>query len=137
MNSPDLQTQKQIEHQIRYFAYLNDQKQYSNLVQLFTDDASYARPSQPDQIITGKTDILDSFINRPQKPTQHVVGNILLDQQSEDLVIAHSQIVLYSGNEQQQCSMMVIGGFHDKLVRQNDQWLFLERRGFVTFNHKF
>lgn len=137
MNLPNFSTQSQIEHVIRLFAYLNDQKNYSKLIQLFTDNASYARPSQPDQIMTGKTDILDSFVNRPQKQTQHIVGNILLDQQSSNLVTAHSQIVLYNGNEQQQLNMMVIGGFNDKLVFENDQWLFLERRGFVHFSHTF
>ncbi|WP_288397678.1 nuclear transport factor 2 family protein [uncultured Acinetobacter sp.] len=137
MNNPEPHIQAKIEHLIRYFAYLNDQKQYEELIQLFTENASYTRPSQPDQIILGKTDILDSFINRSQKKTQHVVGNILLDQQSPDLIISHSQIVLYSGLENQELDMIVVGGFNDKIILHQGRWYFNERRGFLKFKHHF
>lgn len=135
MKKPSLLIQTEIEHLIRYFAYLNDQKQYQTLITLFSQNATYARPSLPDIVLSGKPAILDSFINRVQKNTQHIVGNILLDQQSSDLVIAHSQITLYNGNENKNVEMIVIGGFIDHIILQNGEWLFNERRGFINFSH--
>ncbi|MFV5475245.1 nuclear transport factor 2 family protein [Acinetobacter baumannii] len=137
MNKPNLQIQTDIEHLIRYFAYLNDQKQYETLINLFSEDSTYARPSLPDVILSGKTEILDSFVNRIQKHTQHVVANILIDQQTPDLVIAHSQIILYNGNDHQNIEMMVIGGFNDEIILDNQYWKFKKRRGFINFTHKF
>lgn len=136
INKPTLNICSEIEHLIKYFAYLNDQKQYKKLINLFAADATYARPSQPNDLIIGHADILNSFNNRPQKITQHIVGNIFLDQQADDLILAQSQIVLFSGDDTQSLEMFVVGGFKDRVVYQNHQWLFQERRGFVNFMKK-
>ncbi len=136
MHKPTLNIHSEIEHLIKYFAYLNDKKQYKELTNLFTAYATYARPSQPNELIIGHADILDSFNNRPQKITQHIVGNILLDQQADDLILAESQILLFSGNNSQALEMFVVGGFKDKIVYRNHQWRFQERLGFVNFMKK-
>ena len=137
INRPTLSIHSEIEHLIKYFAYLNDQKQYNELINLFTDDAIYARPSEPNDLIVGHADIINSFNNRPQKITQHIVGNIFLDQQADDLILAQSEIILFSGNDAKLLEMFVVGGFKDKIVYQNHQWRFQERRGFVNFIKKF
>lgn len=136
MNKPTLNIHSEIEHLIKYFAYLNDQKQYQDLINLFTTDAIYARPSKPNDLMIGHSEILNSFINRPQKITQHMIGNIFLDQQTDNLILAQSQIVLFSGDDTQLLEMLVVGGFKDKIVYQNHQWLFQERCGFVNFMNK-
>ncbi|QIC67879.1 nuclear transport factor 2 family protein [Acinetobacter schindleri] len=135
-NKPTLSIQSEIEHLIKYFAYLNDQKRYKELIKLFTPHAKYSRPSQPNEIIIGHADILDSFNSRPKKITQHIVGNVFLNQQTDDLIFAESQILLFSGNDSESLEIFVVGGFKDKIIYQNDQWLFHERNGFIKFVKK-
>lgn len=89
-----LSIQALVTQRIQAFAQFNDAGQLQALSDLFTDDAEYARPSQPNDFIQGKAQILASFQNRPIRKTRHMVSNILITDYSNDRVSVHSQIIL-------------------------------------------
>jgi len=139
-----------IEHEcqklILRYAHLNDAGAWQELADTFTDDATFARPSAPDDIIRGRKDILASFAARDPGYSTHVVTNILVTAESPTMATARSTIQLFLATgpddpEDSRADRVVasharaaplIGEFLDRLRLENDQWLFSERRGRVT-----
>jgi len=139
-----------IEHEcqklILRYAHLNDAGAWQELADTFTDDATFARPSAPDEIIRGRKDILASFAARDPGHSTHVVTNILVTAESPTMATARSTIQLFLATgpddpEDSRANRVVashagaaplIGEFLDRLRLENDQWLFSERRGRVT-----
>jgi len=151
-----------IEHEcqklILRYAHLNDAGAWQELADTFTDDATFARPSAPDDIIRGRKDILASFAARDPGHSTHVVTNILVTAESPTMATARSTIQLFlatgpdkpvdepaddPGDDPQDSwanrvvasharAAPLIGEFLDRLRLENDQWLFSERRGRVT-----
>lgn len=116
-----------VERQIRRFAMLNDAHDHDGLVAMFTDDGSFARPSDPGTPITGKDALWAFFRDRPKRTTRHVMTNILVEILSENEVRAHSYVLLYMAEK------VMVGDFHDRLVLHDGCWLFAERRGTLAF----
>lgn len=116
-----------VERQIRRFAMLNDAHDHDGLAAMFTDDGSFARPTEPDAPIIGKEAIRTFFRDRPKRVTRHVMANVLVDGVSEGVVRAHSYVVLHMADK------TLVGDFFDRLVLQDGQWLFAERRGTLAF----
>lgn len=123
------------ERQIKKFATLNDAGDYEKLVELFTDDGVFIRPSKPDAPVTGKRAILDSFKSRPSRVSTHFVCNTVVDLISETEAKAFSNILLFSasGDARPLVAMPphLVGAFDDTLVLQNGVWLFRERAGSI------
>jgi hypothetical protein len=116
-----------VEKQIRRFAMLNDAHDHDGLAAMFTDDGSFARPSDPDTPVIGKEELRAFFRDRPQRTTRHVMANILVEILSETEVRAHSYVLLYMPDK------VMVGDFFDRLVLQDGSWLFAERRGTLAF----
>ena len=132
-----------IEHEcqklILRYAYLNDAGAWQELADTFTDDATFARPSAPDDIICGRANILASFVARDPGDNRHIITNILVTAESSTTATARSTIQLFlatSGSDGSVASHAraapLIGEFLDCLRLENDQWLFSERRGCMT-----
>ncbi|MEJ7925711.1 nuclear transport factor 2 family protein [Sphingobium sp. AN641] len=116
-----------VERQIRRFAILNDAHDHDGLAAMFTDDGRFARPTEPDAPIIGKEAIRAFFRDRPKRIARHVMANILVDVVSELEVRAHSYVLLHMADK------VLVGDFFDRLMLQNDAWLFAERRGTLAW----
>lgn len=123
------------ERQIKKFATLNDAGNYEKLVEMFTDDGVFIRPSSPDTPVTGKREILESFKSRPSRVSTHFVCNTVVELISETEAKAFSNILLFSAQGEARPVMAVpphlVGAFDDTLVLQNGIWLFRERVGSI------
>jgi hypothetical protein len=129
------------ERLIRRFAQLNDAGAYEELASLFTEDGSFARPTDPDNPVVGRQAILDFFRSRPKRTTRHLMTNIVVDVEDDAATArAVSYVTLYTGpagGTQPPVAadpVQLVGAFHDKLVRTEQGWRFAERRGSVTLS---
>jgi ketosteroid isomerase-like protein len=115
-------------------AALSDAGDFAALATMFTEDGVYQRPSGGDPIV-GRAQILASYKARPPRLARHVVANVLVDVVSADEARCRSTLLLYTGEPGEQpakaAAPALLGGFEDRLVRQDGKWLFAERRGWV------
>ncbi len=118
---------------ITLYSALNDAGDYDKLVALFTEDGTFARPSRPEEILTGRKAILQAFQARPPRKTVHIVSNILITIESGTSVQARSIITLYSASLETRsvAPPIMVGHFSDEIVKQGAQWLFRSRRGMI------
>lgn len=123
---------------IHRYAFLNDARDYTALVELFTVDAELRRPSAPEQPIVGRDAILAAFQGRPATAaTFHLCTDVLVDVLSPTTARARSRILLLSGSRPEgggvpdAASMKPVlpGTFSDELVLGADGWKFSKRSG--------
>ena len=121
---------------VRY-AYLNDERRFDELAELFTDDAVLYRPSAPEQGIAGRAAILAAFRKRPADAmTFHVTSDVLVEVESAERAQARSRILMLAGTRPQDGSALpndarppVPGVFRDVFRLTDTGWKFAERRG--------
>jgi len=118
------------ERLIRQFALLNDAHDHAALAALFTEDGSFARPTNRDQPIEGRQAIHAFFRDRPARTTRHLMSNIVVDVTSATQAIAHSYVLLFTGEGGEK---MLIGDFHDVLRKEEGCWKFAQRSGSLAF----
>ena len=128
------------ERLIKRYVNLNDAQDWPAVAALYTEDARFARPSQPGVFIEGRAAILASFLARPARAQRHVIANVVVDVEDANHARAFSVIVLYMGDAQEGGGLPVqdpksplIGTFTDRLVRSRDGWRFAERVGGLDF----
>jgi ketosteroid isomerase-like protein len=128
------------ERLIKRYVNLNDAQDWPAVAALYTEDARFARPSQPGVFVVGRETILASFLARPARAQRHVIANVVVDVEDADHVRAFSVIVLYMGDAADDGGLPVqdpksplIGTFTDRLVRTRDGWRFAERVGGLDF----
>ncbi|MET0981215.1 MAG: nuclear transport factor 2 family protein [Telluria sp.] len=122
---------------IAQYAYLNDERRFDELVDLFTDDALLYRPSAPEQAIAGRAAILEAFRKRPvDTMTFHVTSDVLIEVESAESARGRSRILLLSGTRPENASgrpadvtAPVPGVFRDRFRLTQHGWKFSERRG--------
>lgn len=123
------------EQLIRRFALHNDAGDYDALAAMFTEDGSFARPTDPDNPVQGRSAIHAFFRDRPRRFTRHVMANVIVDMQGEARAQATSYVLLYvadptAGQPPHPISAPVlVGQFDDLLLREVDGWKFSSRRG--------
>ncbi len=126
------------EHQIadlvtRYAMY-NDDGDYDAVAALFTDDASFVRPSGGDPIV-GRAAIRASYEGRPPRISRHLITNIVVDLVADAEATVRSTIVLYTappgGLPADANKPALLGGFRDRVVKTDDGWRFAAREGFL------
>lgn len=120
------------------YAYLNDERYFAGLADLFTEDAVFCRPSAPDEAIVGRAAILKSFNARPAgTATFHVCSDVLIDVDSPQRAQARSRILLLSGPrgvdgshpEPSTLKPLLPGTFRDELTLTAGGWRFSRRMG--------
>lgn len=128
------------ERLIKRYINLNDAQDWPGVAALYTEDARFARPSQPDAFIEGRAAILASFLARPARAQRHVMANVVVEVDDADHARAFSVIVLYMGEAAEPGALPamdpkspLIGSFTDRLVRTSDGWRFAERVGGLDF----
>lgn len=120
---------------INLYSALNDAGEYERLVGLFTEGGTFARPSRPEEILTGRDMILQAFQARPPRKSVHVVSNIMIIIESGAAATARSIITLYSAALETPIAAppFMVGHFTDEIVKQGATWLFASRRGMIDF----
>ena len=128
------------ERLIKRYVNLNDAQDWPAVAALYTEDARFARPSQPGVFAEGREAILASFLARPARAQRHVIANVVVDVEDQTHARAFSVIVLYMGDGPEGGGLPVqdpksplIGTFTDRLVRTRDGWRFAERIGGLDF----
>lgn len=120
-----------------------DLRDEARLDQLFTEDATYARPIAPDAIISGRDAIRKSFEARPAgRVGRHTCSNARIIVESAERATGTHRVVLYMGPEQnpdpqfgyKADARVLIGEFADVFVKTQHGWRFHSRRGRVTLH---
>jgi pimeloyl-ACP methyl ester carboxylesterase/ketosteroid isomerase-like protein len=121
--------------QINHYARLNDACAYAELSKMFTEDAVFARPSDPHNPIRGRAAIRESFESRPPRRTLHVIFNVRVAVESPTRAVSTSDVILISAEESALAAPVITrfqGSFTDVLRRVGNEWLFAEKRGQIT-----
>jgi hypothetical protein len=120
------------------YAYLNDERDFEALADLFTDDGIFYRPSAPDTALVGREAILRALNARPPGTTTfHLCSDVLVDVDSPQQARARSRILLLSGSrgadgghpEPATIKAPLPGTFRDELKRTPLGWKFARRMG--------
>lgn len=65
---------------VNQFSCFNDRREFEALSNLFTPEGAFARPTDPDNYIEGRENILAAFNDRPQdRITRHLISNVIID----------------------------------------------------------
>lgn len=110
------------------YANRNDAADWAGVAALFADDGRLARPTAPNDWITGREAILAAFLARPARTTRHLCTNIVIDVIDRDTARGHSAVALFLADD-----LVKIGSFDDAFVHTAAGWRFAERRGSLTF----
>ncbi|MEO6184702.1 MAG: nuclear transport factor 2 family protein [Steroidobacteraceae bacterium] len=125
------------------FAARIDNGQTHTLGELLTSDATFARPTAPDVVISGADAILAAFASRPKTMvTQHLNLNVRVHLTGPDSAEGHSIVMLFiaSTNDElvpgkgRKAGAPLLGTWTDSFVRTSQGWRFKHRRGAVTMN---
>ena len=109
----------------------------------FAANGSLARPSAPDQVITGREAIRASLLARPKTVfTRHLATSVLVDVEGPDSARGISYLTLFQATRPEGAAPphesngpVWIGQMHDRFVREHGQWKFLERRGSIQLKY--
>ena len=120
---------------VNHYARLNDSGAYAELSNMFTEDAVFARPSDPNNPVRGRAAIRASFESRPPRRTLHVIFNVRVAVESATRAVATSDVILISAEDSALAAPVITrfqGSFTDVLRRVGNEWLFAEKRGQIT-----
>lgn len=128
---------------INQFAVFNDASRHDELVQLFVENGSYARPTDPDNFVQGRAAILAAFKARPaDKITRHLITNIVVDVHSTERATAICYVTLYAGTTTKPAekhgyianASQLVGEYQDEFVLTAAGWKFSKRGGRLIFS---
>lgn len=132
------------ERLIYEFAEAVDQRNDAHLANLFSEDATYARPTDPNTVTAGRDNIVKAFMSRPGgRITRHQCSNVMITVESPTRARGVSRIVLVSGPSDsephpqfghQADPRQLVGEFVDEFVKTAEGWRFASRRGRVTLH---
>jgi len=113
---------------VALYANLNDKAQWEELTRLYAEDGMMARPTEPDNPIVGRAQILAAFKARSPRQTRHLCSNVVITVVSTSEATGECAMALFTPDNPPK-----LGSFNDRFVRVGRQWLFAERRGSLTF----
>ena len=105
----------------------------------FALNGSFARPMNPEQVIEGREAIRASLLGRPATLlTRHLTTGVIIDVEGPDHARGLSNLTMISttpadGAKPPHVSQGPIwfGEMHDRFIREDGAWKFLERRGSI------
>ena len=126
------------------FATAIDLRNDAHLANLFTEDATYARPTEPHTVISGRDTIVKTFAARPGgRVTRHTCSNVRITVDSPTRAHGTSSIVLFTGPNEPAAhpqfgykadARQLIGEFDDEFIKTPQGWRFSSRRGRVILH---
>jgi hypothetical protein len=144
---PDVEAlviERACEKLIYEFAEAIDLRSDAHLANLFTEDATYARPTDPNTVISGRDTIVKTFEARPGgRVTRHICSNVRIVVDSPTRAHGVSRVVLIAGPSEppahpqfgyQADTRQLIGEFDDEFVKTPQGWRFSSRRGRVILH---
>lgn len=118
-----------------------DARNESRLRGLFTEDATYARPIDPDTVVGGVDAIVKMFEARPTtKVMFHICANVRISVESAERATGNHRVMLYTASTEQPAhpqfglksdERVLVGKFDDVFVKTPTGWRFQSRRGRV------
>lgn len=124
------------------FSVLNDAGRHEEMVQLFTEDARFARPTDPDNYTEGRDQILAAFQARPKdRVTRHLITNIVIDVVDETTAKGQCYSTLYAGSPDKPAENLglqanpeqFIGEFFADFRLTDEGWKISSQTGNITF----
>lgn len=124
------------------FTALSDQQDWVGACRLLSEDAVFARPTDPANPIVGRQAIQAAFEARPaSRVTRHILTNIIITALSDDAAAGSLYALLYTGPAAANGDRPVvaderqlIGEFYDEYVLTEDGWRIAARRGKIIFS---
>ena len=122
-------------------ASIIDESRYDDLALIFSEDGIFARPTVPDEPISGRATIIAAFKKRPaNKLGQHLVLNIRVKLTGADSAEGTSAIMLFMSDTEtpfengkgRKANGPLCGLYKDVYVRTAEGWRIKDRRGRVT-----
>jgi ketosteroid isomerase-like protein len=120
-----------------------DAQDYDGLRTLFTADAVFARPTDPDNPVQGIDAIVAAFASRPRtRLTQHLMAQTRLTPTGPDEIRGQSSLTLYTADAAEaplpgkgrKATGPLMGIYDDRFVRTAAGWRFAARLGRVTLH---
>jgi len=127
---------------ITLFSNYNDRQDYQSLSDLFTEDGSFARPTDPDNYVHGRANILAAFQARPKdRITRHVISNIIIDVIDDKSAKGVCYATLFHAPADaspatfgvQANPSQLIGEFYIDLALTDDGWKIAKQTGKIVF----
>ena len=139
-----LAIERACERLIYEFAEAIDVRNDAHLANLFTEDATYARPTDPHTVITGRDTIVKTFEARPGgRVTRHICSNVRITVDSPTHALGVSRVMLIAGPTEPAAhpqfgykadARQLVGEFDDEFVKTPHGWRFSSRRGRVILH---
>jgi hypothetical protein len=122
---------------------LNDDQAWDRLCDLFTETASFARPTDPDNPLVGREAIRAAFKARPaNRLTCHLCTSVVVDVIDADHATGRATLTLFTADAANTAANPVMGvmadhkkfiGFiEDDYLRTTDGWRIDRRQGRIT-----
>jgi len=121
-----------------------DTRNDRHLEKLFVADCTYARPIEPNTIISGIENVVKAFEARPAgRVTRHICSNVRITVESATRARGNHRVVLITGPTEPAAhpqfgfkadARQLIGEFDDEFVKTADGWRFASRRGRVILH---
>jgi len=136
-----LAIERACERLINEFFAAIDGRNEARLHELFTEDATYARPIDPNTVVSGRDAIVKMFEARPtNRVMHHTCSNVVISVESAERATGHHRVMLYTASAEQAAhpqfglksdERVLIGRFDDVFVKTPAGWRFHSRRGRV------
>jgi hypothetical protein len=125
---------------IHRFALLNDARRFDEAAPLFAEDCIFGRPTAPDDPMVGRDAIIAALKARPPRITRHIVSNIVIEVVSPTEARGESYVTLLTAPALadgqalpvKADAVQSVGGFSERFKKVDGEWVFAERRGYLT-----
>lgn len=125
------------------YADIIDSRDWPRLTEVFTEDATFLRPTPPKETIHGLDKIIAMFQSRPRgRLTHHLISNFRVRMETMDTAVGTCRVLLFVSDEsepetpegRQVAPTQMMGTYQDRYVRTKDGWRFAERLGAISFH---
>lgn len=125
------------------YAEIVDAQDFARLREVFTEDITFARPTDPANPICGVENVIATFQSRLRnRLTLHFVTNIRVRVESPATASGSCRILVYMSDVsetetvegRQAVPKQIIGVYQDRYVRTKDGWRISDRRGRTVFH---
>jgi hypothetical protein len=123
---------------VNQFSLFNDARNFEALSQLFAADGAFARPTDPENFVSGRDGILAAFQARPHdRITRHIISNIVIDVVDAEKARGVCYATLFMAPVDAEPAMFgvkanpsqLIGEFYMDFVQTGDGWKIARQTG--------